>query len=93
MDESSRGGEVLGEGRKGTAEEVGRKPGDQALRAENGFLVELSPSSQIRAAPVYHVQSSSRAVVSAVLHTDNNGTSSFYDGCMSEFLIKNTFST
>lgn len=38
MDESSRGGEVLGEGRKGTAEEVGRKPGDQSLSAENEFL-------------------------------------------------------
>ena len=38
MAESSRGGEVLGEGRKGTAQEVGRKRGDQSLRAKNEFL-------------------------------------------------------
>ena len=38
MAESSRGGEVLGEVRKGTAEEVGRKRGDQSLRAKNELL-------------------------------------------------------
>lgn len=38
MAELSRGGEVLGEGRKGTAQEVGRKRGDQSLRAKNEFL-------------------------------------------------------
>ena len=38
MAESSRGGEVLGEGRKGTAEEMGRKRGDQSLRAKNELL-------------------------------------------------------